>query len=69
LKSGGGAAQFQSVRKYKGLEIEAVTYCVCRFMRKSGLIIWLCQYQEITDHHSDGIYIDEVLLFFGRDLQ
>jgi hypothetical protein len=28
----------------------------------------LSQYQEIIDHHNDGIYIDEALFFFGRDL-
>jgi hypothetical protein len=31
-------------------------------MKKQPTIIWL-KYQEIIDHHNDGIYIDEALFF------
>lgn len=59
-------AQFQSILKaYKGQEIEAVT------MLRLGKIYEslkdynsaLSQYQQIIDHHSDGIYVDEALFF------
>lgn len=59
-------AQFQSILKaYKGQEIEAVT------MLRLGRIYEslkdynsaLSQYQQIIDHHSDGIYVDEALFF------
>lgn len=59
-------AQFQSVLKnFKGQEIEAVT------MLRLGKIYEslgdynsaLSQYQQIIDHHSDGIYVDEALFF------
>jgi hypothetical protein len=35
-------------------------------MRKQLYNLALSQYQEIIDHHNDGIYIDEALFFFGR---
>ncbi len=59
-------AQFQSILKaFKGQEIEAVT------MLRLGQIYEnqkdynsaLSQYQQIIDHHSDGIYVDEALFF------
>ena len=59
-------AQFQSILKnFKGQEIEAVT------MLRLGKIYEslgdynsaLSQYQQIIDHHSDGIYVDEALFF------
>lgn len=59
-------AQFQSILKnFKGQEIEAVT------MLRLGKIYEslkdynsaLNQYQQIIDHHSDGIYVDEALFF------
>ena len=58
--------QFQSILKnFKGQEIEAVT------MLRLGKIYEslgdynsaLSQYQQIIDHHSDGIYVDEALFF------
>ena len=58
--------QFQNILKsFKGQEIEAVT------MLRLGKIYEslkdynsaLSQYQQIIDHHSDGIYIDEALFF------
>ena len=58
--------QFQNILKtYKGQEIEAVT------MLRLGKIYEslkdynsaLSQYQQIIDHHSDGIYVDEALFF------
>ncbi|MDR7372940.1 tetratricopeptide repeat protein [Flavobacterium aquidurense] len=59
-------AQFQNILKtFKGQEIEAVT------MLRLGQIYEsqkdynsaLSQYQQIIDHHSDGIYVDEALFF------
>jgi tetratricopeptide (TPR) repeat protein len=58
--------QFQSVlEKYKGQEIESVTLLrLGTIYEKIGEYnLALSQYQEITDHHSDGIYIDEALFF------
>ncbi|OOV16868.1 tetratricopeptide repeat protein [Flavobacterium sp. LM4] len=58
--------QFQNILKsFKGQEIEAVT------MLRLGKIYEslkdynsaLSQYQQIIDHHSDGIYVDEALFF------
>jgi tetratricopeptide (TPR) repeat protein len=58
--------QFQSILKnFKGQEIEAVT------MLRLGKIYEslkdynaaLSQYQQIIDHHGDGIYVDEALFF------
>ena len=59
-------AQFQMILKnYKGQEIEAVT-----LLRLGGIYeklgdftLALSQYQNIIDHHSDGIYVDEALFF------
>ncbi|EJL61705.1 tetratricopeptide repeat protein [Flavobacterium sp. CF136] len=62
-------AQFQSILKnFKGQEIEAVT------MLRLGKIYEslgdynsaLSQYQQIIDHHSDGIYVDEALFFLAE---
>ena len=59
-------AQFQNILKsFKGQEIEAVT------MLRLGKIYEslkdynsaLSQYQQVIDHHSDGIYVDEALFF------
>lgn len=59
-------ARFQSILKnFKGQEIEAVT------MLRLGKIYEslkdynsaLSLYQQIIDHHSDGIYVDEALFF------
>jgi predicted negative regulator of RcsB-dependent stress response len=62
-------AQFQSIlEKYKGQEIEAVTLLRLGKIMRKQLTMALSQYQEIIDHHNDGIYIDEALFFFGRDL-
>lgn len=58
--------QFQSIlQKYKGQEIEAVTLLrLGKVYEKTGdFNLALSQYQEIIDHHSDGIYIDEALFF------
>ena len=58
--------QFQNILKtFKGQEIEAVT------MLRLGKIYEslkdynsaLSQYQQIIDHHSEGIYVDEALFF------
>ncbi|MBS7256656.1 tetratricopeptide repeat protein [Flavobacterium branchiicola] len=58
--------QFQGILKnFKGQEIEAVT------MLRLGKIYEslkdynsaLSQYQQIIDHHGDGIYVDEALFF------
>ncbi|TRX35386.1 tetratricopeptide repeat protein [Flavobacterium restrictum] len=59
-------AQFQSIIKnFKGQEIEAVTLLrLGKIYEKSGeYTLALAQYQEIINHHSDGIYIDEALYF------
>ena len=59
-------AQFQSILKsFKGQEIEAVTLLrLGRVHEKLGdYTLALSQYQEIIDHHSDGIYIDEALYY------
>ncbi len=59
-------AQFQSVlQKYKGQQIEGVTlFRLGKIYEKLGdFTLALSQYQAITDHHSDGIYIDEALFF------
>ncbi|MFT7336269.1 MAG: tetratricopeptide (TPR) repeat protein [Porticoccaceae bacterium] len=59
-------AQFQSVlEKYKRQEIEPVTLLrLGKIYEKIGdYNLALSQYQEIVDHHSDGIYIDEALFF------
>jgi len=59
-------AQFQQILKnYKGQEIEAVTLLrLGRIYEKLGdFTLALSQYQNIIDHHSDGIYVDEALFF------
>ncbi|WP_074720064.1 tetratricopeptide repeat protein [Flavobacterium frigoris] len=59
-------AQFQSIlKKYKGQEIEAVTLLRLGkiYEKTADYNLALSQYQEIIDHHNDGIYIDEALFF------
>jgi tetratricopeptide (TPR) repeat protein len=59
-------AQFQSILKsFKGQEIEAVTLLrIGKIYEKSSEYnLALSQYQNIIDHHADGIYIDEALYF------
>lgn len=59
-------AQFQVILKnFKGQEIEAVTLLrLGRIYEKLGdFTLALSQYQNIIDHHSDGIYVDEALFF------
>jgi tetratricopeptide (TPR) repeat protein len=59
-------AQFQMILKnYKGQEIEAVTLLrLGRIYEKLGdFTLALSQYQNIIDHHNDGIYVDEALFF------
>jgi tetratricopeptide (TPR) repeat protein len=58
--------QFQSILKsFKGQEIEAVTLLrLGKIYENSGdYISALSQYQEIINHHTDGIYVDEALYF------
>jgi tetratricopeptide (TPR) repeat protein len=58
--------QFQMILKnHKGQEIEAVTLLrLGRIYEKLGdFTLALNQYQNIIDHHSDGIYVDEALFF------
>jgi tetratricopeptide (TPR) repeat protein len=59
-------AQFQAILKsFKGQEIEAVTLLrLGKIYEKQGEYnLALSQYQNIIDHHADGIYIDEALFF------
>lgn len=59
-------AQFQSILKsFKGQKTEAVTLLrLGKIYEKSGEYnLALSQYQNIIDHHADGIYIDEALYF------
>ncbi|GIZ07768.1 tetratricopeptide repeat protein [Flavobacterium sp. UMI-01] len=59
-------AQFQAIlKKFKGEEIEAVTLLrLGKTYEKLGdYTLALSQYQNMMDHHSDGIYIDEALYF------
>ena len=59
-------AQFQSIlKKFKGQEIEAVTLLRLGkvYEKMADYNLALSQYQEIIDHNSDGIYIDEALYF------
>ena len=59
-------AQFQSIlQKFKGQEIEAVTLLRLGkiYEKTADYNLALSQYQQIIDHHSDGIYIDEALYF------
>jgi len=58
--------QFQMVLKnFKGQEIEAVTLLrLGKIYENLGdYISALPQYQEIINHHADGIYVDEALYF------
>jgi tetratricopeptide (TPR) repeat protein len=58
--------QFQSILKsFKGQEIEAVTMLRLGKIYESqkDFTSALSLYQQIIDHHSDGIYIDEALFF------
>jgi tetratricopeptide (TPR) repeat protein len=62
-------AQFQSILKsFKGQEIEAVTMLrLGKIYEKSNEYnLALSQYQNIIDHHADGIYIDEALYFLAE---
>jgi len=59
-------AQFQSILKtFKGQEIESVTLLrLGRVYEKLGDYTQaLAQYQDIIEHHSDGIYMDEALYY------
>ena len=59
-------AQFQSIlQKFKGQEIEAVTFLRLGkiYEKIADYNLALSQYQAIIEHHSDGIYIDEALYF------
>ncbi|PJJ10018.1 tetratricopeptide repeat protein [Flavobacterium sp. 1] len=63
-------AQFQQILKnFKGQEIEAVTLLrLGRLYEKLGdYALALAQYQDIIEHHSDGIYVDEAL-YFSADI-
>lgn len=65
------AAQFQVILKsFKGQEIEAVTLLrLGKIYEKQGTYnLALSQYQNIIDHHADGIYIDEAL-FFSAEIE
>ena len=58
--------QFQNILKsFKGQEIEAVTLLRLGKVYESqkDFASALSQYQQIIDHHSDGIYVDEALFF------
>ncbi|NGY36611.1 tetratricopeptide repeat protein [Flavobacterium sp. XN-5] len=58
--------QFQSIlKKHKGQEIEAVTLLRLGqiYEKTANYNLALGQYQEIIEHHGDGIYIDEALFF------
>ena len=58
--------QFQGILKaFKGQEIEAVTMLRLGKMYESlkDYNAALSQYQQIIDHHGDGIYVDEALFF------
>ncbi|WP_269240948.1 tetratricopeptide repeat protein [Flavobacterium limnophilum] len=64
-------AQFQAILKsFKGQEIEAVTLLrLGKIYEKQGEYnLALSQYQNIIDHHADGIYIDEAL-FFSAEIE
>ncbi|MBK9224841.1 MAG: tetratricopeptide repeat protein [Flavobacterium sp.] len=57
---------FQAILKsFKGQEIEGVTFLrLGKLYEKMGdSLSALSQYQEIIDHHKDGIYIDEAYYF------
>ncbi|MGQ7945958.1 tetratricopeptide repeat protein [Flavobacterium sp. WC2509] len=62
--------QFQQILKsFKGEEIEGVTLLrLGRLYEKLGdYTLALAQYQDIIEHHSDGIYVDEAL-YFSADI-
>ena len=62
--------QFQQILKtFKGQEIESVTLLrLGRVYEKLGDYTQaLAQYQDIIEHHSDGIYVDEAL-YFSADI-
>ncbi|REG92168.1 tetratricopeptide repeat protein [Flavobacterium aquicola] len=68
--------QFQQILKsFKGQEIESVTLLrLGRLYEKLGdTALALAQYQDIIEHHSDGIYVDEALYFsaeiYNKQLQ
>lgn len=64
-------AQFHAILKsFKGQEIEAVTLLrLGKIYEKQGEYnLALSQYQDIIDHHADGIYIDEAL-FFSAEIE
>lgn len=59
-------AQFQMIlKKFKGEEIEAVTLLRLGkiYEKTADYNLALSQYQEIIEHHAEGIYIDEALYF------
>jgi tetratricopeptide (TPR) repeat protein len=61
---------FQQILKtFKGQEIESVTLLrLGRVYEKLGnYTASLTQYQDIIEHHSDGIYVDEAL-YFSADI-
>lgn len=63
-------AQFQQILKsFKGQEIEGVTLLrLGRLYEKLGdYTLALAQYQDIIEHHNDGIYVDEAL-YFSADI-
>ncbi len=65
-KSQEALLQFQDILKnFKGQEIESVTlYRLGKIYEKLGdYQSALSQYQQVIDHYSDGIYIDEALFF------
>jgi tetratricopeptide (TPR) repeat protein len=57
------------LKSFKGQEIEGVTLLrLGRLYEKmNDFTLALSQYQEIIDHHSDGIYTDEAL-YFSADI-
>jgi tetratricopeptide (TPR) repeat protein len=62
--------QFQQIlQSFKGQEIESVTLLrLGRLYEKLGdITLALAQYQNIIEHHSDGIYVDEAL-YFSADI-
>lgn len=68
--------QFQTILKtFKGQEIEAVTLLrLGKTYEKLGdYTLALSQYQEIINHHADGIYMDEALYYaaeiYNKQLQ
>ena len=63
--------QFQSLLiSFKGQEIEAITLLRLGKIHenKGEYNLALSQYQNIIDHHANGIYIDEAL-FFSAEIE